>query len=410
MPVEFPSALLDDKRRSSPRPTVWLALLVLFVAVGAGWTLLSWPEGQPTGVPWFWMRLLGYPMLAWAALFGIRLHFHEERGNRRQALHEVRQIDRQEAIAFGAEPLAVLGAVHVSAMGDSGAAARIVKHESVLQARTLTPRMPPIRHARLAFAAEQPVDRYRQAFQTLLAAIEAPLRALPIDVRCEVRLQLPADAEPERLLGVWKSCWRDSGLRPTEAALAPTETGLMALDEWLDAYGGQALEKFALFVAVQLHASPPPDSGEVAVAMLLGWAPLAERRDLTPIAMLHRPVACETDGLAGALETATLFGRSKPEEIHHLWHSGLSKADNVALLKSASAAALGAVQADGLTGVHDIDAALGRQGDAAAWSAAALAIDHVKHSNVAQLMACREHGLRVAVLAPVADRREPEKT
>jgi len=144
--------------------------------------------------------------------------------------------------------------------------------------------------------------------------------------------------------------------------------------------------------------------------MLLGWAPLAERRDLTPIAMLHRPVACETDGLAGALETATLFGRSKPEEIHHLWHSGLSKADNVALLKSASAAALGAVQADGLTGVHDIDAALGRQGDAAAWSAAALAIDHVKHSNVAQLMACREHGLRVAVLAPVADGRESEKT
>lgn len=409
MPIDLPVPPPEAEQPTPPNLVVWLMLLVVFLAVGIAWTLLTWPKDQPTGTPWFWMQLLGYPTVAWGALFGLCLHFHDEDCNDLAARDEVRQADREEAIAFGTEPLAVLGAAYLSAMGPSGVSERIARQESAMQARTPKPGMQAIRHTRLAFTenGDSP-DRYRQAFQALLTAIDAPLRTLQPRVPFDVQLQLPGDAEPEQLLAAWKACWEGCGLRPAEVALVPPKEGLMTLDAWLDEYGGQALEKFTLFVAVQLHDAPPEGSGEVAAALLLGWGPLAERRDLTPVAMLHRPAACDADGLTGAIKTAALCGVATPEELHHLWQSGLSKADKAALLKSASDVALGAANADGLAGVYDIDGALGNPGVTAAWFAAALAIEHAQDSNAPQLIACREGALRLAVVHPVAHRGESE--
>ncbi|WP_420997243.1 hypothetical protein ACKI2N_033450 [Cupriavidus sp. 30B13] len=390
---------------------LWLALLVVCLAVGVGWTLLTWPKGQPTGTPWFWMRLLGYPILAWGALFGLRLHFHDEDCNDLAAKEAVRQADREEAVAFGTEPLAVIGAAYLCAMASDGVSGRIANRESALQARAPAPRSPAIRHTRLVLAENgDSGDRYRQAFHALLTAIAVPLRTLPPRMPVDVRLQLPKEIDSEPLLAMWRTCWHGCGLRPAEVTLMPVGEGLMLLDAWLDEYGGPALEKFSLFVAVQLHDIPPEGSGEVAVALLLGWAPLAQRRDLAPVAMLHRPVACDADGLGGAIEAAILCGQAAPEDLHHLWQSGLSKADKVALLSSASEAALGAARADGLPGVHDIDAALGNPGVASAWIAAALAIEQAQQSNAPQLIACREGALRLAVVRPVAPQSESEAT
>ncbi len=91
----------------------------------------------------------------------------------------------------------------------------------------------------------------------------------------------------------------------------------MALDAWLDETGGPALERFRLFVAVQLHETPPQNSAEAAVALLLGWAPLAERLELPAIATLHRPVAA-AHGLADTIRTAALFGQITPDALTHL--------------------------------------------------------------------------------------------
>ncbi|WP_354685088.1 hypothetical protein [Cupriavidus necator] len=394
-----------------PNPIVWLTLLVVILAVGVAWTLLTWPRGNPADSLWFWMRLLGYPFLAWAALFGLRLHFHEEEANYLAAKDEVRQADREEAIVFGTEPLAVLGATYLCAMASKGVAGRISQKESVLVARTPKRRMPAIRHTRLASPEDgEGTDRFRQVFQTLLKEIEGRLRAVPSRAPFEVQLQLPHDANLEQLLTAWNTAWDGCGLRSVEAMPVPVREGLMTLDTWLDVYGGPALEKFTLFVAVQLHDTPSENSAEAAVALLLCWAPLEERQDLVPIAMMHRPVACETDGLVDAMTTAALCARATPEELHHLWQSGLSKADKAALLKHASDVRLGAAQADGLPGVHDIDVALGNPGVAGPWFAAALAIEHAQQSHTPQLIACREGALRLAVVRPVEQQSEPETT
>jgi hypothetical protein len=411
MPIELPEPSSDEERPTPLNPIVWLALLLGCLASGIAWTLLTWPKGQSTGTPWFWMRLLGYPTLAWAVLFGIRLHFHEEDSNHLAAREEIRQADREEAIAFGIEPLAVLGAVYLCAMGTDGVPGRISQKESALRARTLEPRMPAVRHTRLALGeAGGSIDRYRQTFQALLQAVEAPLRTLPPRAPFDVQLQLPGEADPESLLTAWKTCWDGCDLRPAETRLVPANVGLMTLDTWLGEYGGRALEKFTLFIAVQLHSRPPENSGEAAAALLLGWAPLAERRDLAPIAMLHRPVACETAGLPEAISIAALCGRARPEDLPHLWQSGLSKADKAALLKVGSEVALRAAREDELPGVHDIDTAIGNPGAAAGWFATALAIEQAQQTQAPQLIACRERALRLAVVRPVAHQSRTETT
>jgi len=117
MPIDLPDVSDDVDRLKAPDPKVWVALLVAVMAASIAWTLLTWPEGKPTGTPWFWMRLLGYPALVWAAIFGFRVHFYEDEKHRLVAIAEVDKADREEAIAFGAEPLAVLGNAYLCAMG-----------------------------------------------------------------------------------------------------------------------------------------------------------------------------------------------------------------------------------------------------------------------------------------------------
>lgn len=411
MPIELPAPLSDENRPTPPNLKVWLTLVVVFLAVGIAWTLLTWPKGKPADTLWFWMRLIGYPILAWAALFGFRLHFFEEESNHLIASEEVRQADRAEAIAFGSEPLAVLGVAYLCAMASKGVAVRIAQKESALAARAPKPRMPAIRHTQLAIAkGSASTKRFQEVFQALLKEIDAPLRALPPRAPFEVQLQLPRDTDPEQFLAAWNASWNHCGLRSIEATLVPNDEGLMVLDTWLDVYSGPALEKFTLFVAVQLHDMPSENSAEAAVALLLGWAPLAERKDLVPVSMMHRPVASATDGLTDAMTTAALCGRAKPEELLHLWQSGLSNADKAAILKNASDVGLGAAQADGLPGVHDIDVALGNPGVAGPWLAAALAVEHAQQSHAPQLMVCREDALRLAVVRPVERQSESETT
>ncbi len=357
--------------------------------------------------------MLGYPTVAWCIVFGLRLHRYEEARNYWGAREEYRRDDHEEAIAFAREPLAVLGTAYACAMASDGVAGRMLQSESALEARAPRTRGPVVRHTRLELdndKDEDSADRFELAFQALIQKLEAKVRSLPARMPFDVRLHLRDDATPLHLLAAWAKCWAGCGLRPAEVALVPADDGVMALDTWLDVPGGPDLERFTLFVAVQLHDKPPENSAEAAVALLLGWAPLAQRHGLEPVAMLHRPVACETVDLATSISTAALYASAVPESLHHLWYSGLTKADKSALLKDGSEVGLAAAQADDLPGMHDIDAALGEAGVAAPWLAAALAIENACQSGEPQGFVCRDGALRMAVVQPMASRDETEST
>ncbi|WP_230963394.1 hypothetical protein [Burkholderia stagnalis] len=328
-------------------------------------------------------------------MFGLRLHYYDEQMQRRQAVRDVRAVDRERKLRFASEPLAVLACTYLTAPGSTEVASKIAGGELALSARTSAAGIDAIRHTALELNESKEVPgRYRACFNALLEQISGAVMAVPARVPFSVQLLLPADADHGNLLDTWHACWVAKNLRPAPAKRFSVEQGVMIVDEWLDIRGGPALECAMLFVSVQLHDDPPQSSAEAAVGMLLAWAPLAERYGLTTRALLHRPVEIGASGLAAALSKVLQWGETSAVEINHLWQAGLPNQDKRALLQAASDTKLGVSQTTGLSGVYDIDQAIGHPGVCAGWLDIALGIEHVVRTGAPQLMAWHEGALR----------------
>lgn len=411
MPVELPESQSREAAPTPPRPFVWLTLFVVFMLVGVVDTLLTWPKTEPMGSAWFWTRLLALPALAWAIAFGLRLYYFDEETDRLDAEKEVLEADRAIALTFAQEPLAVLGHAYVCVLGRENVGGEIAGGKSVLVAQTPHAGGKAIRHTALdvSVTAKEP-ERYRACFGELIERMSEVVADLPRTAPLDVRIHLPANVDQELLCETWETCWHEAGLRIAAASLLSSGPGLMALDEWLDIKGGPALEKFTLFVSVQLNAIPTENSAESAVGLLLGWAPLAARRGLKPLAMLHRPVEADETKLNEAVTKALLWGNATADQIKDIWQSGLQRKDKTALINSTSKFSLGASKADDLSGIHDIDVALGYPGVAAGWLAATLAIEHAAQTHTAQLFVWREGSMRLAVAQPMKPAGEAESS
>ncbi|HET7329369.1 hypothetical protein [Dyella sp.] len=373
---------------------------IVIVVGGAVSTLLTWPKGEPTNTVWFWLRLLGFPALASLLAYGLRLHYCEQETARLQAEDDVLAEDTAKAIQFAREPLAVLASTYVCAF-ENNAAEKIVARQSRLEAHRPANGKFAIRHTALSqFNQTSLLNRYRSCFDGLLQHIGPSLHQLPTKVPLEVHLQLPTDAVHDGIVEAWRDCWQSAGFQSVETTLVPQELGVMALDAWLDIRGGPGLEKFALFVAAQLHDKPPANSAEAVAALLLGWAPLTERKGLTASALLHRPVQEEKDNVNEAMSRAIQWGNSEATKIHDLWQTGLEPSDRSALMQTAADLSLGLSQSEDGGGIYDVDAAVGHAGVASAWLALALAVEHTSHTQRPQAVATRQTTLRVTVIQP----------
>ncbi len=412
MPVILPPEPgADSDPPRPPNAIVWIGLFAVFMVGGVVIGLLTWPKTDPTNTPWFWIRLLVLPAIAFGLSFGLRLLYYEQELERLQAEDEARLRDREKAIRFASEPLAVLGCAYLSGVGSANLASKIVQGDSALEAQTAASGAEGVRHTALeSIHGETQAKRYRACFDELIAMMRPKIEALPHDVPMDVRVHIPNGPECDVQLEAWSESWRQAMPRRAKSTLLPVEQGLMALDEWLDIKGGHSLEKLTLFVSVQLHDTPPPGSGEAAVAVLLGWAPLAARRGLDATAMLHRPVETPIDDLPEALVKAALWGKAAVQNVKDLWEAGLDSEDGSALLDAASAMKLGATGGSGFEGLHDIDAAVGHPGVCAGWLAVAAAIERGAQVGSAQSIAWREGTLRLAVIQTVAQAEEQVET
>ena len=401
MPVELPVFESQEAPPEPPGAIVWLIAFIVCILVGVVSTLLTWPTTEPTGSPWFWIRLLVIPALAWCLAFGLRLHYYDEETAKLRAENEALQQDRATALQFASEPLAVLACTYLCALGDSDAAGNVVRGKTALVAEVPHSGGEAIRHTALS-KDEGESGRYNVCFTELLKLISERLAAVPRNLPLNVRLQLPSGVDQTVLLDIWQTCWQKSQLRPAHVSLLSADQGLLALDEWLDIRGGPALEKYTLFVSAQLHDTPPEKSAEAAVALLLGWAPLAERHGAKPLALLHRPVETETASLNDSIATALLWGRTTTSQVDDLWQAGLESQDKSALVRSASDLSLGVSKTNDLCGIHDVDIALGHAGAVSGWLAVAFAVEHARQIDKPQLVAWREQSLRIAVAQPPA--------
>ena len=408
-----------------PNPFVWAALFAAIMAAGIAYTLLTWPQGTPGNTVWFWLRLLLFPAMAWSLLLGLRLLYVEQEQDRIRAEWDVWKEDRDNAVRFAQEPLAVVGMAYRCSVGSRAAAQSVAQGRPIIAARQPSEGIAAIAHTRLD-AVEGPTleSRYEACLIDLLDRLDDALRALPARAPLAVYLQTiepepkPREHDSARshdkgqgkeqdearvdISAVWQRCWAAFGHRSVPAhALAPRDS-MMTLDAWLDEYGGPKLEKFALVVAVQLHATPPANSAEAAVALLLGWAPLAQRNALPVGVLLHRPIAMTDDTLANTLTTALLWGHAQGAQVGGLWQAALDEAAKTDLIKAASDLGVAAAKADGLNGIHDIDRVLGNAGVATPWLALALASEHAERTGAAQAVATRCPTVSMAIVQPAA--------
>lgn len=399
MPVALPELEPAGDAPKPPRPIVWLGVFVIVMLAGVVVALFTWPDDEPPHTAWFWIRLLVLPALTGCALVGLGLHYYDEELDRRQAQREVRVEDREKALRFASEPLAVLDYAYLTGPGSADIAARIASGELVLSAETSAAGIDAVRQTALQLKEGAELsERYRACFSALLEQISASVVAIPSKVPLNVLVHLPVDMDRESLLDLWQSCWRAMNLRPVKATLLAAAPGVMIVDEWLDIRGGPCLEKVALIVSVQLHDAPPQSSAEAAVGVLLAWAPLAERCGLRTQALLHRPVEVGADGWVSAVSKALLWGKTSVNEVCDVWQAGLSRSDKGALLQTASDAGLGVSQIEGFAGVHDVDFAIGHPGVSAGWLAMALGVEHGVETGSPQLIAWREEAQRLAVI------------
>ncbi|HET7329372.1 hypothetical protein [Dyella sp.] len=318
MPVELPSAQWDTTPPSPPRLIVWLAAFVIIMLTGVISTLLTWPKGEPTNTAWFWIRLLAFPALAWSFLYGLRLLYHDQETARLRAENDALTEDRDKAVEFAQEPLVVLDVGYLCAMGNNEVAGQIAGGHVKLGSRDAITGAASIRHTSVSVEGITQMERLGACFIVLLRRINTSLLQFPGRAPLEVYLQLPPDAPHDDIRDLWQHCWNAEKHPPVEASFLSSEQGILALDELLDIPGGPALEKFALFVAVQLHDIPPANSGEAAIALLLGWAPLTKRKGLTYQALLHRPVEVDRSGGAAIQQQLGIPCIEHEPAYHHM--------------------------------------------------------------------------------------------
>jgi len=403
MPITLPPAESSVLRPSPPRLVVWVCMLTVVVAIAVVGTLLLWPKGIPTGTAQFWLQLVGYSFSACFAALGLRLLYYQQQNACIDAVNKRAWQDREKVLRFASEPLAVAGYAYLTGAGSRNVASTLAQVTTPVGGQTSPDGSSALPKSTLTLESdEEDLGRHSACFRALIDSVAKAVQAIPLDVPFGVRLQLPLDADHETLLKTWQTCWVDAGLRTAKTVLVKNEAGVMVLDDWLNNRDGPVLEKFLLFVAVQLHATEPQIGAEAAVALVLGWAPLARRRHVKPIALLHRPVEAESDTTDAAISTAFQWGRTTGAKIKDLWQTGLTVADKAAVIKSVSTLAIGVSQTANLAGIHDIGTALGHPGNAGGWLTVSLGIDHAIQSNNPQLLAWREGTLRFAVVQPVA--------
>ncbi|WER48141.1 hypothetical protein CupriaWKF_25390 [Cupriavidus sp. WKF15] len=385
MAVDF-SLLPAEEQEIAERPSrvAWAIAFLVMVLGGVLAVLLSWPKHLPTHTWKFWATLIVFPVgvPVWIVL-------------RRYGHHEGRKLDvlmRNEAIrkynehvfAVAARPLAVLGVAHrISSDRNVNALASI--QAGTVRIGTQEPianEGDPVRARWLEVPGvelvpggkEKDDDRQRKAMQwlysELLDDLAERIRALPLQTGFGVSLWISGGLHRQDHAALWEKAWQERQFRAMDLIEEAEPAGLHVVDGWLDEIAGQGKRDARLIVAIQLHPvlsdTPPPDTAEAGVAVLLMPDEAASRLAVEREASLHRPVRGPVDQSNGALLHALKWGDTKASDITKGWQTGFDAAMAGVLHRAAMQIGLE-------TQPIDLDQTVGHAGVAASWLAVACA-------------------------------------
>ncbi|WP_322060972.1 hypothetical protein [Paraburkholderia sp. J63] len=344
-------------------------------------------------------------------VFGLRWLYYGQQVSIHEAEKETALADRTEAIRFGREPLTVLGLTYLTAMGSWAIGARIASGERALRSQQSAITGIAQRRTQLDLLdGTESLERFQLCLTELMLNARSMIQSVPSNMPLDVYLEMPEALSDDQIQDAWRNCAKSTGITLAEPLRLTKDEGLMAIDEWLDIHGGPSLEKFGLFISVEVSDDASPNTSEAAVAMLMAWAPLVQRIGLDAIAQLHRPVEVSGELTVDEVSESLLWGIAEPKEICDLWQTGLIGNDEDILSKAVSDLELGLVEANEPAGVHDIDAALGNAGVAAAWLAVALAAEQAHEAGSPQLVCSRQGSIRLAMVRAAGQINQAEQT
>ncbi|MFL9998645.1 hypothetical protein PQR34_45755 [Paraburkholderia sediminicola] len=325
MPVEL--SAIPARRKVHVQPPsrlAWGIGFVVWIAVWVAATLWLWPVGESTHSWHFWAILCELPVVLFAIAYCIPLIWYQFERNSVVCHNVAVNYVNRTTVAYGQEPLLVIGSTYCTALGVSDVARKVIAGRTLLGARAgegkngeavRCTRLPAVQMqgegpegSGSAQQAPSVFDRYVAAIDGLLTAI-APVAAHLTDrVPLRLRVCVPDDIDAKSLTGRAEKRARELGVVADDAASVPVQEGLMLLDTWLDQPPGRQSDCYTLVLALQLYEIPPENGGETAVGLLIGGPALTESGAASPIAKLHRPVSGAADSASDVLANAIRWG------------------------------------------------------------------------------------------------------
>lgn len=395
-----PPELVSDK---PPSKLVWTISFLGVTIAGMIIALLLWPKNEPTRTPWFWICLGFYPPAAAALIVLSRFGAYYGRVLDAQAWNTVRERHEQRVIKRASDPMMLLkGCCRFAADFAENPASKIADRTVALSSQASIAEPGNIRARWLTppgmdmFKGPVQSDIVRQQFvlgwlfDELVGDLEETIQALPEKIPLAIHVSVTGHSMTETFIReAWKGRWNTHALRRAAVTIEAKPLPVVTLRAWLDAKGQVAQQQARLVVHIQLHKvlseNPPPDSAEMAVAVLLVRTQTAERHGLIAQAQVHRPIRNEIESFTEALAFALRCGRSLPAAICHVWHTGFDVNSSLKLFDTVKLA--GIVTSIEPNGQHDIDQSIGSGGAAAGWLAVVCAAEHALSTATPQLIA-----------------------
>ncbi len=407
MPVDFNRVPPRVDVPPPPRTSmiVWMPLLVLVMAAGAGLAITFWPTDRPTNTPWFWLCIVGYPFLVWAFLLFAWLAYGYTRRNQAIATNRVSDEAEQSCHAMSSRPLAILGHAWCFAANDSENSLERIQTgtelaklrpsgavaDSEVNARWLDipemhfhPGNELTEHARhhavCMWLLERLIDRLLPQLNTL-----PPRTKLQIELHHRSRLK--SEVFETRLREVLTE--RVPELK-VDVTSGEDTISLFRTDAWLD---NRVVDTVHLLVAVELRdaiSSVLSDGvAEAGVALLVGH-PRLESSAMPAGLRLHRPARGSLDTAARTLELAARWGQTSRDRLRTVWTHGLS-GDRVGAVRQAASL-------PDETRWISLETSVGDCSGAGPWLAAVLAAESARTTGDPQLVMCGEGEELIALM------------
>ncbi|MCY1211892.1 hypothetical protein D9M72_236130 [compost metagenome] len=412
MPVRLDSIPPLAVRPRSPRPWVWLGMLVIAMMAGFLVTLAFADDPLRQDTQRFWRQALGLPFSLWSVSIALRCLVHLGVVSAADGWDRAREEDWRARLRRGRRSQQILAvSLHTALRGPADTSGReqhqaLLGDQSALKTQALRD-LPEqaCRHSRLSLDPCTQVGLLdhetllEQVYRMVLADLAEAIRALPAEQPVALLLDIDSPVAPQRTFSLWLEVWTEQGLGQR---LTPfSHRGLSAIDLWLDTCSQDP--SLLLVVSARIAPSPPDNTAEVAVGLLLGNR--RTRSPLHPLAYLHRPEqerGTTADSLRRSVLQALEWVPMDADVLGDAWLTGIGQsrqADVVrAFLELSAPLQLG-------QGLHDLQVSLGACGSAAPWVAIAASAESARTRERPQLIVSGdavEAGLWCAVVTTVA--------